>query len=124
MQRQSVLLDCIQCQREQPHLATYLGNVIASFSGSKCATAFRTPPMALFRGQKAGDLGKELVSAVLRAIQVDVVRGVGQLADVVYRPLRPATRVVHLAAAHRRDNHNPAAVNFLAVTRKLIDRAG
>jgi DNA-binding transcriptional LysR family regulator len=40
--------------------------------------------------------------------------------DVVYRQLRPATRVVHLGAARRRDNHNPAALNFLAVTRELV----
>jgi DNA-binding transcriptional LysR family regulator len=58
----------------------------------------------------AGGLGISIVpSSVARAHRT----------DVVYRHLRPATRVIHLASAHRRDNVNPAAANFLIITREL-----
>ncbi|MGP4016616.1 LysR family transcriptional regulator [Saccharopolyspora sp. 5N708] len=40
--------------------------------------------------------------------------------DVVYRQLRPATRIVHLGAAHRPDNLNPAARNFRTIIQELV----
>ena len=47
MQRYNVLLQCMHCQREQPHVAIYLGNVVASISCSRCSTVCQTPPELL-----------------------------------------------------------------------------
>jgi DNA-binding transcriptional LysR family regulator len=84
---------------------------------SYCAQAGFTPRIA----QEAVQM-QTIVALIAAGLGVSVVpSSVARLRrdDVVYRHLRPATRVIHLASAHRRDNRNPTMVNFLAVTREL-----
>lgn len=59
-----------------------------------------------------GGLGVSLVPASVSRLR---------RADVVYRPLRPATRVVHLAAARRHSDGRPTTTNLMALTRDLAN---
>ncbi|MFG3708663.1 LysR family transcriptional regulator [Micromonospora sp. NPDC047670] len=59
-----------------------------------------------------GGLGVSLVPASVSRLR---------RADVVYRPLQPATRVVHLAAARRHSDGRPTTINLMALTRDLAN---
>lgn len=90
------------------HLGPGLHDQIVGY----CARAGFSPAVA----QRAVQM-QTIVALVAGGLGVSVVpSSVGRYRrpDVVFRALRPATRVVHLAVAYRRDGRNPAARNFVA----------
>lgn len=58
----------------------------------------------------AGGLGVSLVPESVSRLRSD---------DVVYRPLRPRARVVHLGVARRHDSRSPAVLNLIALAHDL-----
>jgi hypothetical protein len=116
MQRYNVLLHCLHCQREQPHVATYLGNVVASISCSRCPTAFRTPPELLrkqylrdFELRLARKPGKMLHHAKKHPVEFlfhYMPRGLVHKPAEVFREWGALNRIISTAGA---DDHKYAA---------------